>query len=447
MNSKDFTKKYFLKTLFYAVIAAFGGILFGYHTAAISGSLFFIAKEFNLTIFQQEFLVSLILIGALIGSWLGGTSSDKFGRKNTFFISIIILLISTISFVSFKNLSFIYISRVFVGISIGMISIVTPVYIAEISEPKYRGALVSIYQFDLVLGILLSNIAAYHFSKTGAWPNIFLLGLLPAAIMLLGLFFIPETPSFLASKSKYKKALKILKSIRSKIDESEVLASQKSKEKSKGEWKSLLKKGVKSAFIVGIGLSILRQLSGINIVTYYAPKIFHYAGFNTPTTAMLATTSITCVNLIATMIALWLIDIVGRRPLLFTGLSGMVVSFLGLGSYFLFFPNANGIIAIVCVMLLVSFFAIGLGAITWIINSEIYPMEIRGRAVGISTFINWTCNYIVSISFLSLFHTFGKGYTFGLYGGICLVGLIFVYRKVPETKGKTFLQIQKFWNK
>jgi len=346
---------------------------------------------------------------------------------------------------SSKNLTIFFSSRALVGFSIGIFSTIVPIYIAEISEPKYRGRLVSINQLFLVIGIFTSNIFGYYFSKSQNWEYIFLVGLIFAIIMFIFLFFIPETPSYLATKNRHKEALKILRKTRENISNTEV--QKKSKSTKKIGWSDLLSKGVRSAFFVGIGINIFRQITGINIVTYYAPKIFHEAGFVTPHIAMLATMSVTSVNLIATIISLWLVDKIGRRPLLIIGTSGMVISILVVSFVFWISPANMSYLVIIALMLFTSFFALGLGAISWLINSEIFPMEIRGRAVGITTLINWICNYLVAVSFLSLLHNFGKANTFLIYGVIGLVGLIFIIKKVPETKDKSFLEIQKFFKK
>jgi MFS transporter, SP family, galactose:H+ symporter len=437
--------KHLLNTFFYSCVASLGGFLFGYHTAIISGALFFISSTFNLSIFQQEFLVSLILLGALIGSWTGGTISDSIGRKKTFFVSVFFLIFGTILFVTSKDLSVFFISRMINGFSIGIFSAVTPIYIAEISQPRYRGRLVSMNQLFLVFGILISNISGYFFSKTQNWQAMFLFGLIFAFLMLFLLFFIPETPSFLISHNNENKAFEVLKKISNDLNDTEIL--HKNPNSKKIGWTDLLSKGVRSAFFVGIGINIFRQITGINVVTYYAPKIFQAAGFENHNIAMFATMLVTTVNFIASIISLWLIDKCGRRPLLITGITGMIFSLFTISLIFNLFHSNSSFLIIIALMLFVSSFAISFGSISWVINSEIYPKEIRGRAVGISTLANWICNYLVSISFLSLMHNFGTGNTFLLYGTIAIIALVFVIKKAPETKGKNLVEIQEFFNK
>ncbi|NGX32133.1 MAG: Arabinose-proton symporter [Candidatus Anoxychlamydiales bacterium] len=446
MNSK----RIILNSLFYALVASIGGFLFGYHTAAISGALIYIAKEFNLSIVAQQVLVSFILIGAIIGAYVGGSLSDRIGRKKTFFYAILALFIGTIVFVITKNIFLFFTSRALIGFSIGIFSAVSPIYIAEISDPKYRGRLVSINQLFLVLGILLSNIFAYFFLKNFHWQSIFLTGLIFAFIMLILLFFIPETPSFLANNNQKPKAIKILKKVRFNIEDSEILKNStqnNTKKRSKTKLSDLFSPSVRSAFIIGITLNIFRQVTGINIVTYYAPKIFLSSGIESPHFAMLLVASVTTVNILATLISIWLIDKVGRRPLLITSTLGMMIFLLILSASFFINPTNLPIFVMISLMGFTSSFAIGLGSVSWLINSEIYPMHIRGKANGIATFVNWVSNYLVASSFLSLIHNFGQGSTFLFFAFICFLALIFSIKKVPETKGKSFLEIQKFFKK
>jgi len=264
--------------------------------------------------------------------------------------------------------------------------------------------------------------------------------------MFIFLFFIPETPSFLANKNKRKEAIKILKKVRYDITNSEIVKN-KTFDSPKTKISDLFSKPIRSAFFIGITLNIFRQITGINIVTYYAPKIFLSSGIETAHFAMLFVSAITVINILATILSLWLIDKIGRRPLLIYGISGMVLFLLVLSLSFFINPKNLPIFVMISLMGFTSSFAIGLGSVSWLINSEIYPRQIRGKANGIATFVNWISNYLVATSFLSLIHNFGQGSTFLFFAIICLLALIFAIKKVPETKGKTFLEIQKFFKK
>ncbi|NGX62999.1 MAG: putative metabolite transport protein CsbC [Candidatus Anoxychlamydiales bacterium] len=436
--------KKILNSLFYALIASIGGLLFGYHTAAISGALHFISQEFDLSIISKQVLVSFILIGAILGSYLGGYLADIFGRKKTFFYALIALFLGTFIFIITKNKIVLFSSRALIGFAIGIFSTVVPIYIAEISDPKYRGRLVSINQLFLVCGILLSNIFAYFFLKTENWQAIFLIGLIFAFIMLILLFFIPESPSFLANQNKLDEAAQILKKVRFDIEKSEIFQKENHK---KVKISQLFSKNVKAAFLVGITLNIFRQITGINIVTYYAPSLFLTSGVITSHSAMLFASLISIVNIFASLISIWLIDKLGRRPLIIFSTLSMTICLLFLSFSFLLNPHNLPIYIMISLMGFTSSFAIGLGSVSWLINSEIYPMNIRGKAAGISTFVNWISNYLVATSFLSLIDIFGKSNTFFFFSIICFLALIFSIKKVPETKGKSFLEIQKFFKK
>ncbi|NGX36513.1 MAG: hypothetical protein K1000chlam1_01359, partial [Candidatus Anoxychlamydiales bacterium] len=345
-----------------------------------------------------------------------------------------------------QTVTMLFIGRIILGLAIGVVSLAVPLYIAEMSDPTHRGALVSLNQLAITIGILLAYVIDYFYAPTGEWRSMFGVAMIPAVLLFIGLFFIPETPSFLAIRGKKDKALKILKKIEVDTSHSEVVV-EKGTSKKRVSWKNLLEKSVKPALFAGIGISIFQQITGINVVIYYAPRIFQMAGLESATSAILATMGVGVINLLMTFVALWIIDLVGRKPLLIVGLIGMSLSLGVLGIGFLQTTGTASIISIVSLMCYVSFFAIGLGPVTWLIISEIYPMGIRGRAMGIAIFANWTCNYIVSLTFLNLVGFFGKSGAFWFYGVICLLGLWFVIKKIPETKGKELKEIQKYFKK
>jgi len=431
-------------SLFVAIIAAMGGFLLGYNQTVIAGALIFIEKDFHLSTIQQELVVSILLIGALIGATFGGILADRIGRKNSLFLVTILFFVGTALLATADTMFILMIGRFICGFAVGIVSLVAPLYISEMSNPAHRGFLVSLNQFAITLGILVAYIINYIFAPLGEWKSMFGSGLIPIIILFLGLFFLPETPSYLASKGKIKKAKKILSKIRIiKADEEVLLKKETTKEKIK--WVHVFDKKIRPALIIGIGMSIIQQLSGINGIIYYAPKIFQTAGFFLAQSAILASISIGAINVIMTIVALWLIEFIGRRPLLIVGLSGMIFSLILLGASFLFFHKHLDIIAMICIIIYIAFFAISLGPITWILLSEIFPLGIRGRAMGISVFINWVANYLVSLTLLTLIQVLGAGKTFWIYGIVCILGLWFVIKKVPETKGKSFVAIQKYF--
>ncbi|MBI5346251.1 MAG: sugar porter family MFS transporter, partial [Chlamydiae bacterium] len=368
--------------------------------------------------------------------------------KFSMFLTTFLFFIGTLVMIMADTMQALLIGRLIIGFAVGIVSLTVPLYIAEISSASSRGSFVSLNQLAITIGILVSYGVDFSFSASSAWREMFGFSFVPTAILFLGLFFIPETPSWLASHGKKAQAQRVLlKTHKMGKDEEIIVETKKAKSKEIVSWKHLFEKSLRPALLIGVGISIFQQITGINTVIYYAPKIFQMAGFESASSAMLATMGVGSINVIMTIIALWLIDIVGRRSLLIVGLIGMIASLFTLGIAFLLSPEVVGAISVISLMSYVAFFAISLGPVAWLIISEIYPMGIRGRAMGFASFANWTCNYIVSLTFLSLINLLGKTGAFWFYGVIGVLALWFVYKLVPETKGKTFEQIQKLLKK
>lgn len=435
-------------SLFVSCIAAMGGILFGYNSSVISGVLLFITGEFHLSTIQQEVIVSTLLIGALIGALAGGVIADQFGRKKTLFFTLILFFIGVFTLTEATGFEALLAGRFISGLAIGIVSMAAPLYIAEMSPPENRGALVSLNQLCITLGILIAYIVTYSYSTTSDWRAMFGFAFLPIAIQFIGLFFVPETPSWLLSHNRKEAAEKILHRIRVAPDHHK-LSNMNIEEDapSTKHWKALLAPSVRKPFLIGIGVAVFQSITGINTVIYYAPQIFQLAGYQAAQTALFATILVGAINVLITIISLWLIDRIGRRPLLIGGLIGMAAALIILGISFLSQGEASGLTAVVALLIYVGFFAVSLGPVAWLIISEVYPLGIRGRAMGIATFSNWVCNYFVSLTFLTLIQELGTTGTFWLYAIICFLGLWFVIKLVPETKGKTFEEIQAFWKK
>lgn len=442
--SKKFHFTYF--SLFVSCIAAIGGILFGYNASVISGVLLFITRDFHLTTIQQEIIVSTLLIGALLGALVGGLLADSLGRKKTLFVTLLLFFVGVLTLTEAHGFDTLLVGRFISGLAIGIVSMAVPLYIAEMSPSKHRGALVSLNQLCITIGILVSYLVTYSFSTTADWRAMFAFAFIPIALQFVGLFFIPETPSWLIAHHKSEKAEAILHKIRVASSEERLVAIEKEHDApTRSSWKELFSPAVRKPFLIGIGVAVFQSITGINTVIYYAPSIFELAGYQTAQTALFATVLVGVINVLVTILSLWLIDRVGRRPLLIVGLIGMFFSLTLLGFSFLSHTTTSGLMAVICSLLFVSFFAVSLGPVAWLIISEVYPLGIRGRAMGIATFSNWLCNYFVSLTFLTLIQTLGTAGAFWLYAIICLLGLWFVIKLVPETKGKTFEQIQNFW--
>lgn len=433
-------------SLFVSCIAAIGGILFGYNISVVSGVLLFITRDFYLTTLEQELVVSTLLIGALVGALAGGFVADHLGRKKTLFLTLALFFIGVLMLTKAEGFDTLLTGRFITGLAVGIVSMAVPLYIAEMSPPEHRGALVSLNQLCITIGILIAYIVTFSFSDEGAWRTMFGFAFIPIALQFIGLFFIPETPAWLMSHNKKEAAEKVLHKIRiAEANHHLVNAEKKEDTPTRKGWRELFSPEVRRPFLIGIGVAVLQSITGINTVIFYAPRIFQLAGFEKAETALFATVLVGAVNVIMTVISLWLIDRLGRRALLIGGLIGMALSLIILGISFLIAGEASGLTAIAAMLFYVSFFAVSLGPVAWLMISEIYPLGIRGRAMGIATFSNWVCNYFVSLTFLTLIQELGSAGTFWLYAIICFLGLWFVIKLVPETKGKTFEQIQNFW--
>jgi MFS transporter, SP family, galactose:H+ symporter len=421
-----------LKVFFVSLIAALSGFLFGYHTGIISGALLFITQQFHLTVFEQGMVVSVILIGAVAGALSGGVLADYLGRRRTLFITVLSFFISTFCLYFAQNYALIMTGRFVAGLAVGIGSVIAPLYIAEISPQNKRGTLVSLNQLMIVLGILASFLVSYMFSDEADWRSMFIVAFIPAGLQLAGLFFIPESPVWLIGQGKTAAAEKSL--LRLEMDQIETQEAKDRKDRPKSpRFRELLIPTTRLALLVGIGVSVMQQVTGINTVFYYAPQIFQIAGYASAGSAIYATVWLGIFNVFMTIVGLWLVDKLGRRTLLLISLSGMAVSLAVLGVTFIAWASGAGIVAVISLFLYISFFAIGLGMVPWLIISEIYPLEIRGRAMGLSVFANWMSNYFVAMTFLPIIQAIGIGSTYCLFMIICLLSILFVWKKVPET--------------
>ncbi len=433
-----------------ASIAALGGLLFGYDTGVISGAVIFIKKDFALTTFPQELVVSMVLLGATVGAFTGGRFADRFGRRVTLIVTSIVFIAGAMICASAPSLAVLVVGRVVVGLGIGLASTTVPVYISEVSPPEARGWQVSLFQLAITIGILAAYLVDYAFAKSGAWRWMLGLAAVPGAMLGIGMLFLPESPRWLARYLRPESARAVLVRIRGTQDvelEWREISVSISHSEERGTWSDLLHPAVRHALIVGVGLAIFQQVTGINTVIYYAPTIIQSAGLPSASAAILATAGIGLVNVLMTIVAMWLIDRVGRRPLLLTGISGMIVSLGVLG--FLFRSGvqneASVRLAVVTLMAYVSFFAISLGPIFWLLIAEIYPLKIRGQAEGTAAATNWIFNLLVSMTFLTLVELIGQSWTFWLYGVLAIASLMFCYYLVPETKGRSLEEIEASW--
>jgi SP family galactose:H+ symporter-like MFS transporter len=433
---------------FIACIAALGGLLFGYDTGVISGALLFLRGAFHLSPTMLGVLTSIALAGATLGAAAAGPLADRWGRRPLLLATAIVFIIGAVFSALAWDLSSLLCGRLLVGFSIGGASMLTPLYIAEISPAQRRGALVSLNQLAITAGILMSYLVGYAFAKDGAWRWMLGIGGLPGVILATGLLFLPETPRWFASKGRMELAKTALRRLRgAKADIGAEYATLQAELKNKTQDpKKLPKKALRMPMIVGIGLAVFQQVTGINTVIYFAPTIFQAAGLSSASAAILATAGIGLINMLMTIVAIRLIDHVGRRVLLLTGLGGMAAGLCILGVGFLFGAgHALGWIIAGSLAAYVGFFAIGLGPVFWLLVSEIFPLSIRGRGMSAATIANWLANLAVTLTFLDMVDWLGRPAVFFLYAGLSLGALIFSYLYVPETKNLSLEAIEELW--
>jgi SP family galactose:H+ symporter-like MFS transporter len=431
-----------------AAISALGGMLFGYDTGVISGAILFIRKDFLLSPAQVEVVVSCVLVGALLGAIVGGVLADRFGRRRVIIVTAILFAAGAIETALAPSITLLIAGRIIVGTAIGVASFTTPLYISEVAPVNIRGRLVSINQVALTSGIVISYLVDYSLVAVQGWRWMFALATVPAIILAIGMFLLPESPRWLVSRNLIDSAQKVLIRIRGNKDVNVELEDiQKSLAVQSGGWRDLFTPLIRPALIVGVGLAILQQITGINTVIYYAPMIFEFTGIKSASASILATVGVGLVNVVMTVVALVLVDRIGRRPLLLAGLSGMIVGLGVLGLAF-FLPGLSGSlgwIAEISLMLYVGAFAVGLGPVFWLLISEIYPLKIRGVAMSIATSANWGANLFVALTFLTLIQATGRSLTFWIYALVGVAAWLFTWFLVPETKGRSLEEIEAHW--
>ena len=433
-----------------ASFAALGGLLFGYDTGVISGALIFIKREFGLTTAAEEVVVSGVLLGATIGAIFGGKAADLFGRRRVLLVTAAIFGIGALASAVAPSPAILIISRVVLGLAIGLASTNVPVYLSEVAPPHARGWVVSLFQLAVTVGIVVAYLTDYAFAGIGGWRWMLGLAVVPALVFGIGMFFLPETPRWLIRGGHHEVAQRVLVRIRELSDvnvEIEEIKASLAQQVESGHWTDLLRRQVRPALVVGLGLAIFQQITGINTVIYYAPRILQSAGFDSASGAILATVGVGVVNVGMTILAMFLVDRAGRRPLLLVGIAGMTITLGMLGLSFRI-ANPSGQLAwisVMCLMGYVASFAISLGPIFWLLIAEIYPLKIRGLAEGTAATFNWASNLIVSLTFLTLVEKLGASSTFLLYAVASVASWLFAYYFVPETKGRTLEQIEAFW--
>jgi sugar porter (SP) family MFS transporter len=429
-----------------AAITALGGLLFGYDTGVVSGALLFVKKDFGgLSSFQQELVTSLLLVGAVIGALAAGRVSDWIGRRLTVIFTAVVFIVGVLLAAFTPTYPMLLVARVIIGLAVGSASMVVPLYIGEIVPPRLRGGLVSLNQLAITVGILSSYLIDYGLSGTGNWRLMFGLAAIPAAALFVGMLFQKESPHWLIRQGREDEARAVLHRVRNDTDiDAEIREVREVSQREAGV-RELFSPNVRPLLMVGVLLAVFQQITGINTVIYYAPSLLQGAGFGN-SGALLANVVNGAVNVGMTIVAIWLLDKVGRRPLLLSGTAGMAVGMTITALSFLGGEHLSGALAIVAVVGLLIYtgsFAIGLGPVFWLLIAEIYPLKIRGAAMSVASMANWGANFVVTISFLTLLSAIGGVGAFFLFGFLTLVALAYFWRKVPETKGRSLQEIER----
>ncbi len=443
--------------LFIALAASLGGLLFGYDTAVISGAIGFLRIKFELTPAQMGWAAASALVGSILGCMIAGVLSDAIGRKKVLILAAMLFAVSAIGSGLAQTIDVFVWYRILGGIGVGIASMITPMFISEIAPANIRGRLVSFYQFAIVFGIFIIYFVNYFIARQGSeiwnvesgWRWMFASEAIPAVIFLGFLIVIPESPRWLIAKQRIEKARGILQRIFGAQAESQLADIQSTVGREAGSWKMLLQPRVLKIVLIGVVLAVLQQAVGINVILYYAPEIFKTLGSDV-NAALLQTIVIGVFNMGFTIVAMVKVDQLGRRPLLLVGSLGMAVCLLTIG--LLAFFQITSIFSLILILGYISFFALSVGPVVWIILSEIFPTSIRGRAMSIATVFLWATNYLISQTFPIidenpwLVERFHHGFSFWLYAAMCILMFLFVLKFIPETKGKTLEEIERDLN-
>ena len=451
-----------------AVVAAIGGILFGYDTAVISGTTEIVKNQFALSDIKEGWYVGCALIGSIAGVLVAGSLSDYLGRKLTMLISAALFSISAIGCAVCGSFDGLVAYRIIGGIGIGIVSIVSPIYISEVSPAKIRGTLVSLYQLAVTVGFLLAYLMNWLIDSnidpslalntadltmwqkimhTEAWRGMLGSETIPALLFFLVIFFIPESPKWLIVNGKLDKASAVLGKIyasEAEVKEEIEVTNASLKGETKGKWSDLLKPGILLAVIVGSAIAILGQFMGVNAVLYYGPKIFSEAGFDNP---MFSTVLVGVVNCVTTVLAVFIIDRVGRKQLIYWGVSGMIICLLAIGIYFAWgsaLGLGNGFM-LTFFLAYVFCCAISISAIVFVLLSEMYPNSVRGRAMSIAGFALWIGTYLIG-QLTPVLLGWSQAGTFFIFAAMCVPYMLIMWKIVPETTGKTLEEIEAYWN-
>ena len=439
------------------MVAALGGLLFGYDTAVIAGAIGFLQTHFDLDATMKGWAAACALLGCVVGVSFAGVFSDRLGRKKTLVLAGLLFLVSSVGTALPKDFIIFVVFRILAGVGVGIASMASPMYIAEITPARIRGRMVSVNQFAIVTGMLIIYFVNYFISLQGdevwnvstSWRWMFASGALPSALFLALLTLVPESPRWLVERGKREKAESILIKVGgSAFAGAELVSIEEALSQEPASLSQLFEPGLRRVLMIGIALAILQQVTGINVFLYYGPEIFKQLGSGVDV-ALLQTVVVGAVNLSFTVFAIWTVDRIGRRPLMIVGAAGMGLSLVAIGLAAQY--QAISLWVLLFMLSYIACFALSVGPVTWVLLSEIFPTKIRGRAMSIATFCLWSANFVVSQTFPMmdenawLLSRFNHGFPFYVYAGFCIVLVLTIWKAVPETKGRSLEEIERSW--
>ncbi|HSA96148.1 MAG TPA: sugar porter family MFS transporter [Acidobacteriota bacterium] len=429
-----------------SLVAAIGGLIFGFDTAIVAGATRYMKEQFSLNSLQEGWAVAVVLIGCMFGAGLAGPVSDRIGRRRFMLISAVLFLVSAVGCALPRTIVEFMAFRFVGGLGIGSAAVLSPLYIAEIAPARVRGALVSVNQLAIVTGILLAYFVNWIFAGTGPanWRWMFAMGAVPSVLFFLLLLGVPESPRWLVKNGREDEARTVL----TRADSAEAAAAgirdiKDTLALEEGSFRELFRPAFRRPLLIAIVLAVFQQITGINAILYYAPRIFEGAGFERMS-AIGQSTIVGLVNMLFTVVAIVLADKVGRRPLLLVATAGMGGSLVLLGAAFKYqFLPPSALLLVI--LLYIAFFASAMGPLVWVVMAEIFPIKVRGAAMGLATLILWAADFAVTLTFPVISDRFHPATAFWLYAAMCALDLVFMMFFLPETKGKTLEDIERRW--
>lgn len=435
-------------TFFVCFLAALAGLLFGLDIGVIAGALPFISETFQITSSQQEWVVSSMMFGAAVGAVGSGWLNFRIGRKYSLMIGAILFVVGSLFSAFAPDVEILILSRVLLGLAVGIASYTAPIYLSEIAPEKIRGSMISMYQLMITIGILAAYLSDTAFSYTGAWRWMLGVITIPAILLLIGVFFLPDSPRWLAARGSDEKARRVLEKLRDTSEQakSELDEIRESLKVKQSGWALFINnKNFRRAVYLGVLLQVMQQFTGMNVIMYYAPKIFDLAGFASTSQQMWGTVIVGLVNVLATFIAIGLVDRWGRKPTL---ILGFIVMALGMGTLGTMMNIGISSMfaqyfAVIMLLIFIVGFAMSAGPLIWVLCSEIQPLKGRDFGITCSTATNWIANMIVGATFLTMLNSLGSAHTFWVYAGLNVIFIFITLALIPETKNISLEHIER----